>query len=122
MPAGDVEALEAALDRLLADDPLRATMSIAAGAMASELTWAKVLAPLVKFCRAPHRAPDLMEPAVADTLRRELSVVKERWRGVAYDLQTAAAHLREGGLGLAVRKAAGRVRRAAFTKRDQGPA
>jgi hypothetical protein len=81
-----------------------------------------VLAPLVEFCRAPRRAPDLMEPAVTDTLRRDLAEVKERWRGLAYDLRTAADHLREGGPALAARKAAGRIRRVALTWRDRHPA
>ena len=121
VPAGDVDALEDALARLLDDDELRATMSVAAGKVAAELTWPRVLAPLVEFCRAPHRAPDLLEPSVLATLRADLADVKERWRGIAYDLRTAAEHLREGGPLLAARKAAGRVRRAAVTRRDRGP-
>jgi len=111
VPAGDVEALHAALFRILDDDALRAAMGEGAGALAAELTWPKVLAPLVEFCRQPRRAPDLLEPSVTAGLRHDLSEVKERWRGVAYDLQTAADHLREGGVSLAARKAAGRVRR-----------
>ncbi|MDQ3898032.1 MAG: glycosyltransferase, partial [Actinomycetota bacterium] len=122
VPAGDADALEAALARLLEDDDLRAAMSVGAGAMGAELTWPKVLAPLVEFCRAPHRAPDLLEPSVAAALRSDLAEVKERWRGIAYDLRTAAGHLREGGPARAARMAAGRVRRVAVTWRDRGPA
>ena len=122
VPAGDVVALEAALERLLADDELRAAMAVGAGAMATELTWPKVLAPLVEFCRSPRRAPDLLDPSVAVALRHDLAEVRERWRGIAYDVRTAAEHLRNGGPGLAARKAAGRVRRAAVTWRDRGPA
>jgi hypothetical protein len=81
-----------------------------------------VLAPLVAFCREPHRAPDLLDPGVAAGLRQDLTEVKERWRGLAYDLQTAADHLRDGGLALAARKAAGRARRVAITWRDRDPA
>ena len=122
VPAGDVDALEAALIRLLDDDELRAAMSVGAGAMAAELTWPRVLAPLVEFCREPRRAPDLLEPSVTTTLRADLAEVKERWRGIAYDVRTAAEHLREGGPAVAARKAAGRVRRVAVTWRDRGPA
>ena len=81
-----------------------------------------MLAPLVEFCRHPRRAPDLLEPSVAAGLRQDLTEVKERWRGLAYDLKTAADHLRDGGPVLAARKAAGRVKRVAVTWRDRDPA
>lgn len=121
VPAGDIDALETALATLLDDGDLRARLGANAGAAAAELTWSRVLAPLVDFCRSPRRAPDLLDPAVTDTLRRDLAEVKERWRGLAYDLQTAAGHLREGGPLLAARKAAGRARRV-VTRRGGGPA
>jgi hypothetical protein len=103
------------------DERLDGTVA-GAGAMAGELTWPKVLAPLVEFCRDPKRAPDLLEPTVTAGFRHDLTEVKERWRGLAYDLKTAADHLREGGLRLAARKAAGRVRRVASTWRSHDPA
>ena len=110
------------MGRLLDDDDLRAAMAVGAGATAAELTWPKVLAPLAEFCRSPRRAPDLLEPAVTAGLRQDLAEVKERWRGLAYDIRTAADHLREGGPGLAARKAAGRIRRVAVTWRNRNPA
>jgi len=122
VPAGDVDALEAALGRLLDDDGLRARMGANAGALAAELTWPQVLAPLVGFCRAPRRAPDLLDPAVAAGLRNDLGEVKERWRGVGYDLRTGLDHLRQGGPGLATRKALGRVWRVTVTDRRRKPA
>ena len=122
VPAGDVDALEAALGRILDDEDLCAAMGAGAGAMAGELTWPKVLEPLVEFCRKPQRAPDLLEPAVAAGFRKDLTEVKERWRGLAYDFKTAADHLRDGGPALAARKAAGRVRRVASTWRSRDPA
>ena len=122
VPAGDVDALEAALFAILEDLPLRKAMSAGAASMAAQLTWPKVLEPLVEFCRDPKRAPDLLEPAVAAGFRNDLTEVKERWRGLAYDLKTAADHLREGGPVLAARKAAGRVRRVANTWRSRDPA
>jgi hypothetical protein len=122
VPAGDIEALEAALGALLDDDGLRARMGANAVAVAAELTWSKVLAPLVEFCRAPRRAPDLLEPGVVDGLRKDLAEVTQRWRGVGYDWQTAMTHLRDGGPALAVRKAAGRLRRVATTRRPDGKA
>ncbi len=117
VPAGDVDALEAGLRRLLDDDGLRARLGANAGAAAAELTWDRVLAPLVEFCRAPRRAPDLLEPGVTDGLRRDLAEVTERWRGAGYDLRTAMDHLRDGGPALAVRKAAGRLKRVTIDRR-----
>jgi glycosyltransferase involved in cell wall biosynthesis len=122
VPAGDVGALEAALGSLLDDDDLRARMGANAAAAAADLTWPKVLAPLVEFCRAPRRAPDLLDPGVTAGLRKDLAEVKERWRGLSYDLQTARDHLHAGGPGLAVRKAAGRLRRLVVTRGQDGPA
>ncbi len=120
VPAGDVDALEAALGRLLDDDELRATMGANAAGLAAELTWPQVLAPLVAFCRAPRRAPDLLDPTVGAGLRGDLAEVKERWRGVGYDMQTALDHLRTGGPALAIRKAAGRVWRVALRRLSSG--
>jgi len=115
VPAGDVDALQEALRRLLDDGDLRSRMGGNAGVLASELTWPQVLAPLVEFCRAPRRAPDLLDPTVTAGLRTDLTAVKERWRGVGYDLRTTLGHLREGGPTLAARKAFGRLRRVATT-------
>jgi glycosyltransferase involved in cell wall biosynthesis len=122
VPAGDVAALEGALDVILGDAPLRKAMSAGAASMAAQLSWPKVLEPLVEFCRDPKRAPDLLEPAVTAGFRNDLTEVKERWRGLAYDLRTAADHLRDGGPLLAARKAAGRARRLAKTWRERDPA
>ena len=111
VPAADVDALEAALGRLLDDDELRRRMGANAGALAVELTWTKVLEPLVEFCRAPRRAPDLIDPKVSAGLRRDLGEVKDGWRGVGHDLRAGVRHLRHGGPRLAARKALGRLRR-----------
>jgi glycosyltransferase involved in cell wall biosynthesis len=88
VPAGDVAALEGALFHLLDDRDLAARCRRGSAAAAAELTWSAALAPLVQFCRAPRRAPDLLEglgpppPGAADgsrpfDLRRDLSLLRD---------------------------------------------
>ena len=36
--------------------------------LSEEYRWTKVLQPLIEFCRAPHRAPDLVDPDMAAAL------------------------------------------------------
>jgi GT2 family glycosyltransferase/glycosyltransferase involved in cell wall biosynthesis len=67
VPAHDVDALEEALFRLLDDEELAAASGRAAAAAAERLRWPSVLGPLVEFCRAPRRAPDV-EPAATVVL------------------------------------------------------
>jgi glycosyltransferase involved in cell wall biosynthesis len=111
--AGDVEGVERALARLLDDAELRASCAANAGAVAAEMTWPQALRPLLEFARAPRRAPDLVDATALVTLRRDLGEVKERWRGVGYDLRAGIGHLRDGGPVLVARKAVGRLRRLA---------
>jgi glycosyltransferase involved in cell wall biosynthesis len=60
--AGDVEGLEAALFRLLTDESLRRSSASHSRSLSDEFRWSQTLMPLVEFCRAPRRAPDLVEP------------------------------------------------------------
>jgi GT2 family glycosyltransferase/glycosyltransferase involved in cell wall biosynthesis len=65
VPPGDVDALEEALFRLLDDDSYRAQCREAIEAIVPAYHWSKVLDPLLEFCRAPSRAPDLVDPETA---------------------------------------------------------
>jgi hypothetical protein len=65
VPAGDVEALEAALFRVLDDDSFRASCRTAIDRVVPEYRWSKTLEPLLEFCRHPTRAPDLVDPETA---------------------------------------------------------
>ena len=107
---GDVDGLEGALFRLLDDDGFRKTCRENVAAVATELTWERVLRPLLEFCRHPRRAPDLLDPDVSARLRRHLGppLRATGWRA---DLRIAAEHLREGGPALLVAKAWSRIRR-----------
>jgi len=65
VPAEDVDALEEALFTLLTDDDRNAACRANAVAVADSYRWASVLMPIVEFCRAPRRAPDLVDPEMA---------------------------------------------------------
>ncbi len=56
--AGDPAAVAAALETL-ADPDRRALMAERVREYAATLTWRQVAGPLLDFCAAPHRAPDL---------------------------------------------------------------
>ncbi|WP_043322174.1 glycosyltransferase [Mycetocola saprophilus] len=59
VPPEDVNALSAALETALFAEE-RESMAQASKALAREMTWLNALRPLVEFCAAPHRAPDLV--------------------------------------------------------------
>ncbi|HUH07806.1 MAG TPA: hypothetical protein VML96_08365, partial [Egibacteraceae bacterium] len=58
VPAEDVDALAEAIRRLREDKDLYASCQSSVEALAPEMTWEKALAPIMDFCRRPHRAPD----------------------------------------------------------------
>ena len=89
VPAGEVDALVAALDSLLGDSERMTAAATNARALASELSWASALAPLVAFCAAPRGAADDPRGAGARApsgraaqLERELAAVRSSssWR------------------------------------------
>jgi hypothetical protein len=111
VPPGDVDALASALGTMLDDDGRRAECAANAVALAPELVWSKALAPLVEFCRAPRRAPDLDDGDLVAGMRHDLVAVEKRWRGLAYDARAGLEYLRSGGPRLVAAKATGRIRR-----------
>ena len=109
VPARDVDALATALEEMLFDDVASAAAVEAVQAFAGAYEWAKVLDPLVAFCRRPRRAADL---AVDDSDQAEARGVPHRPRpSVKADLALARDYLRAGGFQELSRRAAGRVRR-----------
>jgi glycosyltransferase involved in cell wall biosynthesis len=105
VPPGDVDALEDALFRLLDDDAYRASCREAIKRIVPQYHWSKVLEPLLEFCRAPSRAPDLVDPETAAMvgslqggmwdqvgwradLRKALRFIRRReWRALGAKLQ-----------------------------------
>lgn len=90
---GDLDGFVAAADALLSSHRRRASAGRAATRLAATLTWPQALAPLVAFCAAPRRAPDLLEAPVV---------------GRGTPLRTALRLLREQGPGAVTRRAAAR--------------
>jgi glycosyltransferase involved in cell wall biosynthesis len=111
VPPGDVDALEHALLRLLDDDAFAADCRENARAVAARFTWSEVLQPLMQFCRRPRRAPDLLVPELVSQLRGDLSVLPQEPRGLRADVVLLRDYFRDGGLGLVIEKASGRLRR-----------
>ena len=109
VPAGDVDALEEALFRLLDDAELAASCRDALARVAPDYRWSKVLEPLLAFCRAPRRAPDLLDPDTAVTIRDPLPLGawrRHRWQREA---RMSFAYLREGQWRLLAGKAKRRL-------------
>jgi hypothetical protein len=114
VPSGDVEALEAALFRLLEDAGFAAGCRARIAAVAPRFAWPAAVAPLLAFCREPRRAADLVDangpapggdqlpaplPPPATTMRDDLALLLGYWR--------------RGGLREVLRRAAGRLARRA---------
>ncbi len=110
VPAGDVDALEDALFRLLDDDALAADCRARVAAFAPRYSWAKVLEPLIEFCRAPRRAPDLV-PLGSAVVAAHSEIQPVRVTNVASDLALAREYFREGGFAEVGRRAAVRAGR-----------
>jgi GT2 family glycosyltransferase len=108
-----VEELEAALFALLSDAVRNEECRRNAAELAVEFQWSKVLQPLVEFCRAPRRAPDLVSPDMDELIGVGRSKVTRplQWLHLGDDLRTIGGHVKRGELGLMSRKAAGRVKR-----------
>ena len=94
VPVGDAGALADALLRTLADP---APYAERVAAVRDRFRWSRALAPLVDFCAAPRRAPDLVDPVLGPRLRaarRRLGRQPTGWRGHA---DVGVQRYREGG-------------------------
>ena len=111
VPAGDVDALADALVELLTDPDRAAAVRANVAGVAPEFHWNRALAPLLEFCRAPHRAADLVGAGAAERIAAGVSIVPPRWGGVTGDLQLVKQYVREGGVTLLARRAARRALR-----------
>jgi glycosyltransferase involved in cell wall biosynthesis len=107
---GDVEALADALDRLLTDGDLVARCRERIEAIRPSFRWTAVLEPLLDFCRRPHRAPDLADPATAR--RATMGLPRPAGSaGLRWDVRRARALWSEGGTGLVLERVRSRIGR-----------
>jgi GT2 family glycosyltransferase/glycosyltransferase involved in cell wall biosynthesis len=112
VPERDVAALDIALERILFDEDLITASVAAISEVRERFFWAKTLAPLVDFARAPHRAADAAERGLGPDGRpdRKASPRSRRKRGLIYNTGLVLHHLRNGGPVVVVRKIMGRLR------------
>ncbi len=112
VPPGDAPALAAAFETYLVDPAARRSAAAAARELARGYVWETALAPLAAFCRAPRRAPDLLDATVRSHLIRPFETVRAPtpgapgWRG---EVALARQYLADGGGALLARRAAGRA-------------
>ena len=80
VPPEDPDALEAALEQLLADDALREASAGAARRVAEAYRWSAVLQPVVDYCADPVRSPDLRAPDTARAIAHGGDLLAAGWR------------------------------------------
>jgi len=120
VPPEDVDALTDALRRLLDDDALAQSCRDAIATYVPGATWSAALQPLIRFCRSPRRAPDLVG-AFGEVRRKAPTTFTAT--GYTPSLRGDAGllkqYLREGGVREVARRAAGRLRKRAGELADR---
>ena len=111
VPAEDVDALEAALHRLLTDERFVAECRKNVDEVAEEFRWSRVLEPLASFCRRATRAPDAF--ALQSPMRESGGRALSHMLGNKVERKVLAARAarREGGWALLLRRSLSWVRR-----------
>ncbi len=110
VPAGDIEALEEALYTLLDDEAANAECRARLAEVMPGHTWTRVLAPLVKFCRAPRRAADLAAPVGYHNMSELAAAVTRRPR-LRAEVALAREYFKAGGPVEVARRASQRLLR-----------
>jgi glycosyltransferase involved in cell wall biosynthesis len=111
VPAGDVDALEDALFRLIDDEAFQTACRENLARIAPQFQWSEVLRPLLEFCRDPVRAPDLCHPEAAAIVASPLRGRVWAHHGWRADLRKAIAYVRAGDIRFLAEKLLTRVQR-----------
>ncbi|MEY2463505.1 MAG: hypothetical protein QOH64_1643 [Acidimicrobiaceae bacterium] len=111
VPPDDVDALEEALFRMFDDHDFRARCREASARLAVGLRWSEAVKPLVEFCRAPRRSPDLLDPEMGPAILIPATANPFHRTGWRQDVRIIRLLWSEGSAPLVVRKALGRIRR-----------
>jgi glycosyltransferase involved in cell wall biosynthesis len=104
VPAGDVHALAAAVEALLADADRRKACAANVAEIAPSFEWGRALAPLLAFCDAPRRAPDLVDRETAIRLQSVGRAAAHQRRGRVHAIASLRRHVRNGRGGEAFAK------------------
>ena len=114
VPPDDVEALEAALFRLLTDDDFAQGCRDATVGTVAEFRWERVLEPILEFCRHPQRVADLVDPRQRVMIGDPAAQAMWGHGGLRHTLKVAVAHLRNKEYDEVSRKLKMRLRLALF--------
>jgi hypothetical protein len=115
VPADDVAALAAAIDRVLYDPAFAQAARDNVARVRLDYAWDRVLEPLVRFTAAPRPARDRDPSSPTPPARRREA--PPRRTGFARDAALAAQYLRTGGPGVVAQKIARRLRRRILRRR-----
>lgn len=112
VPAADVPALVAALERVLFDDGFIESCRVNIRRVREAFFWSSTLRPLVDFVRSPRRASDLAERRLAEVGGIATAPNKKRRKpyGFRHDAGLVVHYLRNGGPGVVLRKIRTRIR------------
>jgi len=101
VPAGDQEALEAALERVLYDAEFAKAASARVAVVREQFQWELTLAPLRRLANHPRHAADVEAAGGREALAESLCGLLEPAQrpGLMRDLRVAWHHLRHGGIG-----------------------
>jgi hypothetical protein len=114
VPAGDVDALADAINALLENSERRTRAAANVRAIAPGFGWARALAPIVAFCAAPRRAPDLVDRETSGRLEAVAKSAARQRRGPVHALASVRRHSRNGRAGdvvkMGMRRVVGSVR------------
>jgi hypothetical protein len=113
VPAGDVDALSAALESVLFDGTVRDIARENVARVRERFLWSNTLAPIVQFVADPHHARDFDEQKMASGQSGIVRPTNRRRKqyGFGHNVRLVAHHLKNGGPRVVLRKVARRLGR-----------